>query len=57
MWLDDSLLFIACHVASVSMAGAAGIAIFTVQHNFDHAYASGDAGWDYDRRCSRARAS
>src|SRR5262249_34843390 len=24
------------------------IALFTVQHNFRHSYASGDEGWDYD---------
>ena len=27
---------------------AAGIVLFTVQHNFEHAYASDDANWDYD---------
>ena len=48
-WLDGSGLFVACYVLSASLAGAAGIVVFTVQHNFDDAYASGDAGWDYDR--------
>ena len=48
-WLDGSGLFVACHIISASLAGAAGIAVFAVQHNFDQAYASGDAGWDYDR--------
>ena len=48
-WLDGSGLFVAAHIISASLAGAAGIVIFAVQHNFDHAYASGDAGWDYDR--------
>ncbi len=52
-WLSMSywigpVLFFAVYVASVSLAGGAGIALFTVQHNFEHAYASGDEGWDYD---------
>jgi len=29
-------------------AGGAGIALFTVQHNFDRAYASDTAHWDLD---------
>jgi len=48
-WLHGSALFVAFYVLCASLAGAAGIVLFTVQHNFDHAYASGDAGWDYDR--------
>jgi len=47
--LFGPVLFFAFYVASVSLAGGAGIVIFTVQHNFEHAYASGDAGWDYHR--------
>jgi len=30
------------------MAGGAGIVLFTVQHNFEHAYASGNEHWDCD---------
>ncbi len=41
-------LFFAVYVASVSVAMAIGIVLFTVQHNFRHSYASGDEGWDYD---------
>lgn len=41
-------LFFACYVASVSLAGGAGIVLFTVQHNFEHSYASAEEGWDYD---------
>lgn len=48
-WLIGPALFFAFYVASVSLAGGAGIAIFTVQHNFENSYASGDAGWDYHR--------
>jgi omega-6 fatty acid desaturase (delta-12 desaturase) len=35
------------YVVSTSLAGGAGIVLFTVQHNFEHSYASGDEGWDY----------
>jgi omega-6 fatty acid desaturase (delta-12 desaturase) len=45
-WLVGPLLFAVCYVVSVSLAGAAGILLFTVQHNFEHSYASHDAGWD-----------
>jgi len=47
-WLVGPLLFFVCYAASVSIAGWAGILIFTVQHNFEHSYASGDAGWSYN---------
>jgi len=47
-WLGGWGLLVA-YLISVSLAGGAGIVVFTVQHNFDQAYASGDAGWDYDR--------
>jgi omega-6 fatty acid desaturase (delta-12 desaturase) len=47
-WLIGPLLFFLCYLVSVSIAGWAGILIFTVQHNFEHSYASGDAGWNYD---------
>jgi omega-6 fatty acid desaturase (delta-12 desaturase) len=36
-------------VVSVSLAGGAGIVLFTVQHNFEHAYASNTEHWDYDQ--------
>ena len=42
------VLFFAVYLISVSLAGGAGIALFTVQHNFEHSYASGNEGWDYD---------
>ena len=52
IWIAMSLaigpaLFFAVYVASVSLATAVGIAVFTVQHNFEGSYASGDEGWDY----------
>jgi acyl-lipid omega-6 desaturase (Delta-12 desaturase) len=41
-------LFFSVYVISVSLAGGAGIMLFTVQHNFEHAYASETKDWDYD---------
>jgi len=53
LWAAMSLaigpaLFFAVYVSSTSLAGAVGIVVFAVQHNFSHAYASGDEGWDDD---------
>ncbi len=52
-WVAMSLLigpalFFTVYVISVSLAGGAGIVLFTVQHNFEHSYASSDEGWDDD---------
>ena len=47
-WLVGPLLFFVCYAVSVSIAGWAGILIFTVQHNFEHSYASGDEDWNYN---------
>lgn len=47
-WLIGPELFFSVYLVSTSLAGAAGIVLFTVQHNFEHAYASGDEDWDYD---------
>ena len=41
-------LFFTVYVISLSLAGAAGIVLFTVQHNFKHSYASDGQGWDCD---------
>ena len=41
--------FFPVYLASVSVAGGVGIALFTVQHNFDAAYAARDEDWDLDR--------
>jgi omega-6 fatty acid desaturase (delta-12 desaturase) len=41
-------LFFAVYVVSGSLAGATGIVLFAVQHNYEHSYASGDEGWDID---------
>ena len=39
-------VFFPVYLASVALAGGAGIVLFTVQHNFEHAYASGDEDWE-----------
>lgn len=41
--------FFFVYLISGSLAGAAGIVLFTVQHNFEHAYASDGRGWDHDK--------
>jgi omega-6 fatty acid desaturase (delta-12 desaturase) len=48
-WAIGTTLFIVIYLVSVSVAGGAGIVLFTVQHNFEHSYASDSARWDYDR--------
>jgi omega-6 fatty acid desaturase (delta-12 desaturase) len=46
-WAIGPLLFLLCYTVSLSLAGGAGILLFTVQHNFEHAYASHNENWDY----------
>jgi acyl-lipid omega-6 desaturase (Delta-12 desaturase) len=41
--------FFTVYLASLTLGGAVGIVIFTVQHNFESSYASDDAEWDYHR--------
>lgn len=41
-------LFFPVYLVSVSIAGGVGIILFTVQHNFEHSYATNDERWDYD---------
>ncbi len=45
--LGTSLFFL-IYLISVSLAGGAGILMFTVQHNFKHSYASDTEHWDYN---------
>jgi omega-6 fatty acid desaturase (delta-12 desaturase) len=47
-WLIDPAHFFFIYLVSVSLAGGAGIVLFTVQHNFEHSYAVGSEGWDID---------
>jgi acyl-lipid omega-6 desaturase (Delta-12 desaturase) len=47
-WLCGAGLFFAIYLATVSIAGGLGIVLFTVQHNFEHSYASENEHWDCD---------
>ena len=40
--------FFFIYLLSVSVAGGLGIVLFTVQHNFEHSYASDNEHWDRD---------
>jgi acyl-lipid omega-6 desaturase (Delta-12 desaturase) len=57
-WLLMSLaigpaLFFTVYVISLSLSGGGAIVLFTVQHNFEHSYASDSEGWDYDTAAIR----
>ncbi|MEP6505523.1 MAG: fatty acid desaturase [Betaproteobacteria bacterium] len=52
-WAVGPWLFLACYLVSGSLAGAYGIVLFTVQHNFEHSYASADEGWNRDEAALR----
>jgi len=47
-WTFGALLFFTIYLISASLAAGAGIVLFTVQHNFEHSYASDSAHWDCD---------
>jgi len=47
-WAFGTVLFFTIYLVSASLAAGAGIVLFTVQHNFEHSYASDDENWDYD---------
>jgi len=47
-WTVGTALFFTIYLVSGSIAGAAGIILFTVQHNFEHSYASDGEHWDYE---------
>jgi len=47
-WAFGAARFFSIYLLSVSIAGAVGIVLFTVQHNFEHSYAGDDAHWDID---------
>jgi omega-6 fatty acid desaturase (delta-12 desaturase) len=47
-WAVGPALFFTIYLISASLAGAAGIILFTVQHNFEHSYASDGQNWDYE---------
>ena len=52
IWLAASMYFGATtfftvYIISLSLAGAAGLIIFTIQHNFEDAYAANTKSWNY----------
>jgi acyl-lipid omega-6 desaturase (Delta-12 desaturase) len=47
-WAFGTALFFAIYLISASLASGVGIILFTVQHNFEHSYASEGRQWDYD---------
>jgi len=47
-WAFGTAVFFAIYLLSVSIAGGVGIVLFTVQHNFENAYASDNEHWDRD---------
>lgn len=46
-WYFGAATFFTIYLISLSLAGAAGIIIFTIQHNFEGAYAGNNNDWDY----------
>ena len=46
-------LFFTVYFISGALSGGAGIVLFTVQHNFEHSYATGSEGWDRDAAAIR----
>jgi acyl-lipid omega-6 desaturase (Delta-12 desaturase) len=46
-WAFGTALFFTIYLITLSIAGGAGIILFTVQHNFEHSYASDSKRWDY----------
>ena len=46
-WYFGTAIFFTVYIISLSLAGAAGIIIFTIQHNFEGSYASDTEHWSY----------
>ena len=47
-WKFGAVPFFTIYLISASLAGGIGIILFTVQHNFEHSYASDSRYWNYD---------
>jgi len=47
-WTFGAAQFFLIYLITLSVAGGAGIVLFTVQHNFRHAHATDSKRWDYD---------
>ena len=46
-------LFLACYAIARAVAGGAALILFSVQHNFAHAYASSTTNWNRDQAIAR----
>jgi acyl-lipid omega-6 desaturase (Delta-12 desaturase) len=46
-WAVGTARFFTIYLISGSLAAGAGVVLFTVQHNFEHSYASDGRLWDY----------
>lgn len=46
-WYFGAATFFTVYIISLSLAGAAGLIIFTLQHNFEGSYAADTEHWDY----------
>ncbi len=46
-WYFGAANFFTVYILSLSLAGAAGIIIFTIQHNFEGSFASDTENWNY----------
>lgn len=47
-WVCGATVFFSVYLPTLSIAGGLGIVLFTVQHNFEHSYASDNEHWDSD---------
>jgi omega-6 fatty acid desaturase (delta-12 desaturase) len=47
-WYFGVIPFFTVYIIALSLAGALGIILFTIQHNFEDSYATGDEGWNYN---------
>ncbi len=47
-WAVGPATFALVYGVSMALAGGGAIVLFTVQHNFEHSYASDAEGWDHD---------
>jgi acyl-lipid omega-6 desaturase (Delta-12 desaturase) len=48
-WALGPVLFFVCYFISGAVSGGGSILLFTLQHNFEHSYATGDSEWNYNR--------
>lgn len=47
-WALGPALFFGVYFAAIALAGGGALVLFTVQHNFEHSYASDTPDWDHD---------